>query len=914
MKTKKLLASALVALSVAQGAKAVPAYPGVIKAKQADGTEISIRLHGDEFFNYETTTDGYPLFYNSDTRNYEYATVAGGKIAGCGIVAADEGKRSAQATAYLSATDKEAILKTMTDLSRNTTTTMSGIRRSAAQPMRGLINNFPHFGEQHSIVILMEYNDKKFTTMEDAKQYYEDAMNKEGFTAENGANGSARDFFIDCSHGQFKPTFDVYGPVTIDYGCHDAGQGTYATEINMGTFVKAAVEGLDDEIDFSQYDHDGDGVVDNIYIFYAGNGSNDSSDKSVVWPHAYDLRSWGIDLTTNDGVKIGSYTCSNEVDGQRPGLTTGIGTFVHEFGHCLGFADHYNTASSSGQSYTPGQWDTMASGSYNNNSNTPPRYSAYECYELGWLTPEEITSRTDSVNQLPNLGDSNKAYKINVPGKPDEYYLLENRQQKGWDEYLPAAGMLVWHIDYNEEAWQKDVVNNVNNHQRVDIVEANGKLSGSSYYAAGVPFPGNTNVTSYDFASWAGDKLLTIDQIAIADSVASFIVKGADSGITKPELKISDVKHDSFCGSWSKIENADSYLLNVSKVNADKTLTPLKEYTDVKIETDSVLVTGLDECTDYKVTLASCAQSFISESDTMLVTTPETPFSENQVKNVSATNIKSTSFDGSWDSLDKAQQYIVTVARHAYDGDTVSTAYDFTDRANGLPDGWKTNSSNYLSSEGSYGVAAPSLRLGKNGNYLIMANTDAMISKVSFWYSTVTAAQGANLAIETLTDGTWTTDKTLPLEEVKTENISFDITPAKSVRLYFNRKGSANVLIDDVSVSGNSLKDTPLEKYDNLNVGDKLKYSFEGLEPSTDYSFVVTATLNGVTTLPSKQLIVTTSKETTSVDAITETEGTTEAVYDLQGRRLDRANAANGIYIIKKGGKTAKVANGKTVY
>ena len=114
----------------------------------------------------------------------------------------------------------------------------TAVKKVVQRPKKALMNNFPHFGEQHSIVILMEFNDKSFSTMKNPKEYYDGAMNKEGFTAINGATGSARDFFIASSHGQFKPTFDVYGPVKINYGQHDAGDGTYNTPINMGTFVK----------------------------------------------------------------------------------------------------------------------------------------------------------------------------------------------------------------------------------------------------------------------------------------------------------------------------------------------------------------------------------------------------------------------------------------------------------------------------------------------------------------------------------------------------------------------------------------------------------------------------------------------------------------------------------------------------
>lgn len=274
-------------LCSAESAMAVPAYPGIIKVKQADGTVLSVRLHGDERVNFMTTDDGYPIMLNRQTGNYEYATLSGSTLRTSGIVATDASMRTAQAKQFLVSYDKNTTLSAAKAKSMNANVLMqqTDTYKRNAKPKKTLTNNFPHTGEQHSIVILMEFKDKKFSTMDNPQQYYTNAMNQQGFTAKNGANGSARDFFIASSNGMFSPTFDVYGPVQINYNQHDAGQGTYNTTINMGTFVKAAIEGLDDVVDFSKYDHDGDGFVDNVYIYYAGNGAADSDDTQTIWPH-----------------------------------------------------------------------------------------------------------------------------------------------------------------------------------------------------------------------------------------------------------------------------------------------------------------------------------------------------------------------------------------------------------------------------------------------------------------------------------------------------------------------------------------------------------------------------------------------------------------------------------------------------
>lgn len=305
---------------MSQNTGAVPAYPGTIKVHQADGTEISIRLHGDEFGHYTTTEDGYPIIFNSTTNNYEYATLKNGKVEGCGIVAANATSRTANVKNFLTTVDKESIIskalakrkatkeirdKAMKDLQAEQ------MKAAGKKPMKQLMNDFPHFGEQHSLVILLEFNNCSFSVIDDPHQFYSDALNKEGFTYKNGATGSARDFFIASSNGAFMPTFDVYGPVKIDYGVNDAGTGDQLTAINTGTFLKAAVAQLDGKIDFKQYDHDGDGYVDNIYLYYAGYGAADSGRKDVLWPHSFNLEGWNTSYTTSDGVKIGQYTCSN---------------------------------------------------------------------------------------------------------------------------------------------------------------------------------------------------------------------------------------------------------------------------------------------------------------------------------------------------------------------------------------------------------------------------------------------------------------------------------------------------------------------------------------------------------------------------------------------------------------------------
>lgn len=259
-----------------------------------------------------------------------------------------------------------------------------------------------------------------------------------------GATGSVKEWFRENSTSftedgekiQFDPVFDLFGPVTLDndmryYGANDH----YGNDQRAVDMVVEACTKLDDQIDFSQYDTDGDGLVDNIYIFYAGYGEADGGGSNTIWPHSWDLSAGKVpeELRTFDGVLVEHYACSNETDRtmRRP---DGIGTFVHEFSHVLGLPDLYAT-NEYARSYTPGAYSVLDYGPYNNEGMTPPNYSTYERYALGWIEPEQFPVDEEIV--IPPLAATNRAH-IVYTALDREYFLVENRVKDRWDEYLPA--------------------------------------------------------------------------------------------------------------------------------------------------------------------------------------------------------------------------------------------------------------------------------------------------------------------------------------------------------------------------------------------------------------------------------------------------------------------------------------------
>ena len=228
---------------------------------------------------------------------------------------------------------------------------------------------------------------------------------------------------------------------------------------------------LDDEIDFTQYDRDGNGIIDNIFIFYAGRGEATGGGANTVWPHSFTLADKGLRY---DGLLLDTYGCTNEqVLGGKDGKTLqtdAIGTFCHEFSHVLGLPDLYATTYTT--AITPGKWSIMDKGAYNNDSRTPPSYSSYERAALGWIEPP-VFQFGESDIELRSLAESGQSFLL--PGfKTGEYFLFECRVQDGWDSYIPGAGMLVWHIEFDQKVWDSNIVNNNPAYQHVELVKAHG--------------------------------------------------------------------------------------------------------------------------------------------------------------------------------------------------------------------------------------------------------------------------------------------------------------------------------------------------------------------------------------------------------------------------------------------------------
>jgi len=360
-------------------------------------------------------------------------------------------------------------------------------------------------GKKHCLVILANFSDLSMTY---TKEDYEQFFNELGYN-KYGMQGSVRDYFLACSYGKLDIEFDIVGPIQLKksvtyYGSNDSHGG----DRHPGAMVTEALKAAEAAgADFSKYDWDGNGEVEQVFVIYAGYGEAQSANATDIWPHEDKLSvtgGYGDGAVQNfDGVKIDTYATSCELEGRKGTEIDGIGTACHEFSHCMGLPDTYDTVN--GTNFSMDVWDVMDYGNYNGvggkQSSCPWEFTSYERWMCGWLTPTELKDGCE-VRNMPPLNETPEAYIIYNEANRNEYYLLENRQQQGFDAGGYGHGMIVIHVDYDKTAWAKNALNIEKDHQRMTIIPADGSsLSLISGIACvkGDPYPGtkkNTMLTN----------------------------------------------------------------------------------------------------------------------------------------------------------------------------------------------------------------------------------------------------------------------------------------------------------------------------------------------------------------------------------------------------------------------------------
>ncbi len=546
----------LALLLLAVGLSAAPALKTKMKVRLDNGLRIEVTFCGDEHASYYVSEDGYIVEPLPSSALY-----------------------------------------------RKTTTTVEEFLSALPAPRRapsrvGSLETapLPATGSPRVPVLLVNFADVRFSVAEtdagvaDYYHLYCNGTNDGKNYTGAGSEGAIRDYFIAQSDSLFSPDFHVLGPVTLsrERAYYGANNGA-SKDVNYFAFCTESVKLAMEEkgVDWTLFDNDNDGNVDLIYFIFAGLGENVRGGEDAIWPKE------STNSTKVNGVTFATSACCNEL---RPKQTNsngdvvstqpdGIGVMCHELSHALGLPDFYDLY---GVAFGMDIWSLMDYGCYAKNGYCPVGYTAYERDFMGWRPLQTLDAPTTlHMHALENGG---KGYKITTDAGVNEYFILENRNNFGWDKSLATArghGMLVGHVDYNSSAWQTNKVNTDAKHQRMTIVPANNSLLGianEDYNAylnslAGNPYPGTSGNheltdTSTPAATTFGGGLLGKPLLDIRETADGVItLKYCPLG-TLDAPEVSNVPDDEpsayrFTAHWAAVENAECYTLEVYTVDGE---------------------------------------------------------------------------------------------------------------------------------------------------------------------------------------------------------------------------------------------------------------------------------------------------------------------------------------------------------
>ena len=524
MKKLYLMLSMLFAFGIA--ANAVPAKRIQKVITLANGTQVSVELRGDEYLSWWEGTDGTAYRTTATDENV--------------FEAFDLEAQKPAAAARRARTEQGRVAR----LAR-----VKNSLKGADEKMRGLGgDHITYKGVKKGLVVLVDFKNKKFADGHDL-EYYKNVINGKDFSdEEEGYVGSVRDYFLAQSNGQFELDFDVVGPVTMSKNSGYYGNdGAYQKDEKVYEMIKEACDGIQDKVNLKDYDWDGDGEADQVFFLYAGLGQASGGSPGTIWPHESELRYWPCGVLSYPTGKINTYACANELQPETQGssryISAGIGTICHEFSHCLGFADMYDTTGGGG--YGMSVFDVMDQGSYNGNGFVPCNYTAFERIYAGWVEAIELESPA-TVKDMKSVSDYGRPFIMYNYKNTNEYFLLENRQNTGWDKGLYGSnGLLIVHVNYVPSRWANNSVNSsAEKIQCCTVVNADGSRENTQYSLQGDLYPyevkGVTMNDEFTDESEPAAKLYTknsdnsyalgipITQIKRSKGSVSFLVCGGD--------------------------------------------------------------------------------------------------------------------------------------------------------------------------------------------------------------------------------------------------------------------------------------------------------------------------------------------------------------------------------------------------
>lgn len=823
-----LLCSCLLSLS----AWAVMASPEPFEYTKADGTKVMARVYGDEFHSYIESLDGELL----------------------------EGSKSVEMI-------EEA----------------NQVRRVRRVQQGAGVSAFPAFGSPRSLVLLVGFADLDFG---EKQSDFQNLLTQSGYN-HNGAVGSCRDYYIASSDSLFSPQFDCYGPYKLsrNMGYYGANEGKSNSAHAADMVAEACQMAHEAGVNFKDYDVNGDGILDNVFIFYAGHNEAEGGGAATIWPHQSNISYLNIRL---DGVLLASYACTSEYKGNSGSTRCGVGTFCHEFGHVIGQPDFYDTDYNY---YSVGNWDIMCSGSYNNGGNTPPTFSAYERMYEGWLTPKQL--ELPGSYMLTDVPFHKEAYLIaasthNLIGwapSPSEFFLLDYRSgANGWDAKLPGQGMIIWHIDYSASAWTSNTPNNGPTLMRMHMEEANGigwkKRSQGENGRASDVYPGTNNVTSFVPVLHDGTQLsqpiFNITETSGAIRFTFISEGGSSLRADKESLSLTTTMSDD-----KKIVDWDPQMFNLlgTGLDPEKSLTlstnanffyvyvgdtpPARSSSNwrrsvsIKAEADSTLQKRV--WVSFIPSRKNCeaAQGALNiTSDAAGLSIPMVGYAPRPIYVVTpwvvpVKDVTPYSFTARWLNQEDAEQFYLTLYQVEEGNTEFKQSFEnFNDFDKIREEGWQSTTNLTTTSDKAEGQRA--LYFKTYGDQITSEIYPSPVTQLSFWYNAFasTADTIGVIEMEAYNDTAWVlADRVLVEKRSKKVTAKYTFDPKqnyRAFRLTWLDNGENGVALD-VFTATTSQKINYIHRGKEIRLesfvfGDTASYVFGNLTPDNTYYFQVQTT------------------------------------------------------------------------
>ncbi len=282
-------------------------------------------------------------------------------------------------------------------------------------------------GEASFPVFMVEFQDVKYSD----RMVSQEELDRWIFSGE----GSVSDYYAVSSHGRMKMEGDIY------FYTAQKDIADYEDEEALEGLILEILEYYDDEIDFSQYDRNGDLVMDSLVISVPSGG-----DVDFWWGAThYWYYNWGHQI---DGIYMMNYVVCDEQPYPNEKRYYQA-TLEHELGHCMGLPDYYK------YSYEGIDFEGMNGiAGKERMDDSEGDFCQFSKLQLGWLKWEQVQIMPGDADRatfyLPPVKDGGCLLIFPKGERQDfqgEYFLVEYNTPEGLQAGLfREGGVRILHV------------------------------------------------------------------------------------------------------------------------------------------------------------------------------------------------------------------------------------------------------------------------------------------------------------------------------------------------------------------------------------------------------------------------------------------------------------------------------------